>query len=89
MEYFLLVVWLPLGVVGFWLARASWHWHFGCRPITVGTIIAMLFVMWLPPFSFLAAVVWAVMHMANGGVFRFLDYELSNPCKWFHKERDR
>lgn len=82
-----LTVWCILGCVCFFIARASWNWSFGCAPITVGTILKMLFFMWLPPFSLLAAICWAIMKLIDDDVFSWMDYELANPCKWFRKTK--
>lgn len=79
------VVWLGAGFVGFWLARAAWQLHFGCKPITVGTIIGSVVASVLGPVLWFAAAIWAIMHLVEGSkpswLHRILRTELFNPCK--------
>jgi hypothetical protein len=88
-----LALWLGAGIVCFFLARASWQLSFGCTPVTVGTLIAMMFAMWLPPISLLAAITWLIEWAADADdrnpsvIVRLLRTPIANPCKWFSRGR--
>ena len=59
MEFLIfLVVWPLLGVASFFLARAVWQKLNGQAPFTLDSLIKLLILMWFPPLSLLAAIVW-------------------------------
>ena len=83
-------VWLALGFVGFWLARAAWQLEFGCAPVTVGTLIGAAASSALGVVTLLAAAVWLLAWVcskrSDNLLSRVLRFEIANPCKWKRAE---
>lgn len=90
-----LAIWLSAGIVCFFLARGAWGLSFGCAPIRIKTLLGMLFVMWVPPISLLAAVSWAGIWLLEresnpeSRASRFMNFEIANPCKWRGRAQKR
>ena len=87
-----LTIWLAAGIATFFLARASWALEFGCKPITIGTAVWLLILMWIPPANLIGAIVWWVVWARDnddrrlGRVKVFLRTPIINPCNWWSKK---
>lgn len=88
-DNFFLILYLSIGLACFFLARYTWNLSYGCKPITIGTLVAALLWMWIPPITFLGAITWYGYWLFEDGghswgvsVMDLLKKPVANPCKW-------
>jgi hypothetical protein len=84
-----LASWLVVGFLGFFAVRAAlFAGDRECHPITIGTLVASLFLMWGGPLLWFVALIFFGCylcdgHSGGGPVKRFFQTPIANPCEWW------
>jgi hypothetical protein len=87
--YLLIPLWLITGVVSFFLMRwldARVDHEPRCKPITIGTLTWCFLLMWFPPLTMIACILFAIAVTLHWiGEWPIWEKEVINPCRWFAK----
>lgn len=83
-----LLIWCAVGFIGYWAHRFTWQMQFGCKPITVGTVVASILFSIFAPLLWIFAVTNLIRWLTQGKgqhyispVLRPFRIVLFNPCK--------